>query len=531
MIAGGEKRMRITRRLVIDIPKHSRLEELDDLMRVFCSSKRHAFKRLLNGEKKGNLIKKVNVTFHLNKRYAEDAVMQAEQIIQSQKELLPYQIENVEAKIEKTDKKIEDYTTGKKRPKKSPLSLVIKGLTSRLNKLNEKRNHLVQCVEKNTIPSVIFGGKKNFYARMKGKISNQEWKDLRSNMLYARGDKAKNGNLNTRIVYEEKENQFYIEIANPLLGDGSTKKAPRLRYKIHIPEKYFEEIVNVVMPDVAGYTPKNKVKYKYKPYSIEIKRKNGCYYIHLTYDKEFCGSEVKGRVPLDAAITSGIDVNIDRVTVCLVNRQGNLLNHKTFYCHEMEYVSSNRRTNIAGELAKEIIDFLLEQNAGAISLEDIKLKQDHDTNKRTNRLLHSFAKNKLQSAIISRGLKNGFKIKKVNPAYTSVIARFKYKDMYGMSTHEAASFVIARRGLGLDEKIPTYLLEYVQRIVKIHVKSALGSMEETEKGTEREKIREKKLQAVLTNIKNFKKNHRWKLWSVIHKTLEYNNQGIKLKEV
>ena len=49
------------------------------------------------------------------------------------------------------------------------------------------------------------------------------------------------------------------------------------------------------------------------------------------------------------------------------------------------------------------------------------------------------------------------KIKKVNPAYTSVIGRFKYAKMYGLSVHEAASFVIGRRGLDFEEKIPKEL--------------------------------------------------------------------------
>ncbi|WP_185222637.1 hypothetical protein [Parageobacillus thermoglucosidasius] len=42
---------------------------------------------------------------------------------------------------------------------------------------------------------VIFGGKQNFYKRLKGNITNEEWKDLRSNQLYARGDKSKKREL------------------------------------------------------------------------------------------------------------------------------------------------------------------------------------------------------------------------------------------------------------------------------------------------------------------------------------------------
>ena len=63
-------------------------------------------------------------------------------------------------------------------------------------------------------------------------------------MLYSRGDRSKKGNLNTRMVLDEAENQFYLEIANPLLKKEKGKKnSPRLRFKVYIPDKYFEEII------------------------------------------------------------------------------------------------------------------------------------------------------------------------------------------------------------------------------------------------------------------------------------------------
>ncbi|MFZ0371583.1 MAG: IS200/IS605 family accessory protein TnpB-related protein [Halobacillus sp.] len=503
--------------------------ELDQLMRVFGSTLRFSFNRLLEGYKKRDLIKLVNAKFHMNKRYAEDAVMQAEQIISSQKELLPYQIENLDSKIEKSSAKIEDYKSGKKKPKNSSLEVVTKGIQSRIDKLNTRRNYLVQCRDHGTIPKVIFGGRKNFEKRMKGNISNQEWKDLRSNMLYARGDKAKNGNLNTRVVYDEHDGGFYLEIANPLLSEGN-KRAPRLRYKLKLPEKFYSEIVDVVMPDVVGFKNKKAV-HSYKPYSIEIRRKNGFYYVFITYDTATHGEELKGRDDFNADLVAGIDINIDRVTVSIANRHGNKIKHRTFYCHEMEYVSSNRRANLSGEMARDVVNYLLEENVGGLVLEDIKLKQDHDTNKKTNRLLHSFSKNKLHNALFSRANRNGLKVKKTNPAYTSVIGCFKYQEMYGMSIHEAASFVIARRGMSFDEKIPKYLLEYLQKMVSTKLNSAIRSMEEMDELTEKQQARKKRLKSYVRNIQKFKKNHSWKLWNVIHKTLKYDNQGIQPKEV
>ena len=449
-------------------------------MTVFCSALRFAFNRLVEGENEKDLIKKVNALFHLNKRYAEDAVMQAKAVLSSQKELLPIRLEGVQAKIQKTEQKIEDYQTKRKTPKKVSLEICLEGLKARLTKLKEKEAVLLKHQKEETIPSVIFGGKKNFYERLKGKITNQEWKELRSNTLYSRGDRSKKGNLNTRITFDDRDQRFYLEVANPLLAEKG-KHSPRLRFGLRIPEKYYDEMVDVVLPEVIGVNSKGKPIEEYQVYSVEMKRKKEKYYAHITYDVDTPGTELSWNETITSDLVAGIDVNIDRVAVSILTKQGNWLESKTFYCHEMEYVQSNRRNNISGELAKQIVDYLLSWNVGAFVLEDLTFKQDHDTNHRFNRLMHSFAKNKLQKALISRGLKFGFHIKKVNPAYTSVIGRFKYAKMYGLSVHEAASFVIGRRGLDFDEKVPKELIQQLKEKVKPHLISLLGSMEESER--------------------------------------------------
>jgi IS605 OrfB family transposase len=522
--------LKITKMVLLDEEQPVELEKLHRLMAVFCSALRFSFNRLVEGEKEGDLIKKVNVLFHLNKRYAEDAVMQAKAVFSSQKKLLPIRMEGVQGKIQKTERKIEEYQTGKKTPKKVSLAICLEGLHSRLIKLKEKESILLKHQEEGSIPPVIFGGKKHFYERLKGKITNKEWKELRSTTLYSRGDQSKKGNLNTRIVFNDQDQQFYLEVANPLLAEAG-KHSPRLRFKLRIPDKYFTEIVDVVMPTTIGVNSKGKSIEKYNVYSIEMKRKKDQYYVHITYDVDEVGSELKWSDKITSDFIAGIDVNIDRIAVSVLSQQGNLLESKIFYCHEMEYVRSNRRRNISGEIAKQIIDYLLSWNVGAIVLEDITLKQDHDTNHRFNRLVHSFAKNKLQKALISRGLKFGFKIKKVNPAYTSVIGRFKYAKMYGLSVHEAASFVIGRRGLGFEEKVPKELLKQLTTTVKPYLIHILGSMEESEKQLNNGKQRRKFMGMMVKNIEEFKENHSWKLWNVVHKTVRIKNQELQLKEV
>ena len=45
-------------------------------------------------------------------------------------------------------------------------------------------------------------------------------------------------------------------------------------------------------------------------------------------------------------------------------------------------------------------------------------------------------------------------IKQVNPAFSSVIGRVKFMERYGLSAHQAAALVLARRLLGCSERIP-----------------------------------------------------------------------------
>ena len=522
--------MKVTRMGLLFIENKADEQELFDLMAVFSSAIRFSFNRLLDGKKADELIKQVHAQFKLNKRFAEDAVLQAQAIITSQKELLPSRIEGIQGKIKKTEKKMDLYKSGKRKPKKVLLEVCLKGLHSRLEKLKEKEEELLKHQENNSIPTVIFGGKRNFFDRMENKITKEKWKEIRSNTLYSRGDKSKKGNLNTRIVWNEIENQFYLEVANPLLAKEG-KHSPRLQFKLTIPDKYFEEIVNAVMPNIAGAAPSGKPLGEYNVYSIELKRKNKKVYVHITHEINTAGSMLNWNEKITSDIVAGIDVNIDKITVSILTKQGNLLESKTFYCHEMEYVKSNRRTNIAGELAKEIMDYLLSWNVRAIVLEKIKIKQDHDTDRRFNRLVHSFAKTKMQKALISRGLKFGFKIKMVNPAYTSVIGRFKYSKMYGLSVHEAASFVIGRRGLDFEEKLPKEVLKQLQNVVKPHLVKTLGTMEVSEKKTKTGKQRRKYIGLLLNNIDTFKEHHIWKLWNVVHKTIRIENHVFKLKEV
>jgi IS605 OrfB family transposase len=522
--------MKTVRVMKIVSNDESQLRSLDELLRVFCSAKRYAFNRLLEGMKAKEIIKHLPHRFPLNKRYAEDAVLLAQSLISSQRELLPMRLEDVQAKIEKTEKKIDEYEHGRKTLKNVDLQTCLGGLHQRLEKLKAKEAELKHHLKQGTIPTVIFGGKQNFYKRLKRKITNEEWKDLRSNQLYARGDKSKKGNLNIRFIYDDKTYQCYVEIAHPL-GQQESKTAPRLRFPVSVPEKYEDEIIDLVMGEQVGVKAKGKPMIEYQPYTVEIKRKNGEYYVHLIYEEEGYGRELSYNEPIQAERIAGIDINIDRIAVSIVSKQGNFIQSKVFYCHELEYVRANKRNNLIGETVRDVYDWLLQENVGAVVIENIQLRQQHDTDKRFNRFTHHFKKKKLTDTIIRRGLRLGFRIKKVNPAYTSVVGRFKYMKKYGLSVHESAAFVIGRRGLGYHERLPKELIDTIKKKVKRHLIATLGSMEESYKQSKSGTKQRQYLGMMLKKIENFKEEHEWSLWNILHKFCWLNQYQIQLKEV
>ncbi|MBA2875838.1 hypothetical protein [Thermaerobacillus caldiproteolyticus] len=166
-------------------------------------------------------------------------------------------------------------------------------------------------------------------------------------------------------------------------------------------------------------------------------------------------------------------------------------------------------------------------------IENIQLRQQHDTDRRFNRLTHHFKKKKLTETILRRGLRLGVRIKKVNPAYTSVIGRFKYMKKYGLSVHESAAFVIGRRGLGYRERLPKELIDTIKAKVKRHLIAVLGSMEESYKQSKSGKKQRQYLGMMLKKIENFKfkEEHEWSLWNMFHKFCWLNQYQIQLKEV
>ncbi|WP_033649162.1 IS200/IS605 family accessory protein TnpB-related protein, partial [Bacillus anthracis] len=245
------------------------------------------------------------------------------------------------------------------------------------------------------------------------------------------------------------------------------------------------------------------------------------FYVNITFDETEIGRVLDFKETPQSDVIAGIDVNPDRIAVSLCTKQGNFKGSK-FYLHNLNAFLTNKRATIIGQIVQQIKHGYWKQCRWNC-LEDLKFQQSHDTDKYSNRNFHQFTYKKMLNSLIRMALRNGFSVKTVNPAYTSVIGKLKYSKNFGISVHEAAAFTIARRGLELQEQLPQEIILLLKNQITTKLRILVASMEESKKNTQ--KVYKKWLQTIQT----WKEYHNWKLWSILHKTVYMNNQQVVFK--
>jgi len=458
-------------------------KDVDGEMRLFQCALRTAFNRLLEGMNKGDVEKLVSRMFNINSRYAKDAVMQAQSIIRSQEELVKQHKEEKERTIKELRKKRENISSEDKR----------ESISAKIEQIIEEVAVLEQHIENSTIPLVIFGGRENFEKRRDGKLSNADWKNLRNNKLYSRGDKSKEGgNLNTRIEIVDDGFSLSVAISHKV---ESPKTAPRVTGKLWIDVRHRERLREHL--EDGGI------------YSIELIRGiDNKYRVHITFD-EFVTIEVVSFS--HGAI--GVDVNPDSIALTETDSEGNLRNCQFLALPELTYSRTTKRDNLIGEVAKEIVLIALARGKGLVieSLNFVKKNKG----KQFNRMSHNFVYRRLLESIERRATKCGVAIKQVHPAYTSIIGKYKYATDYGLSFHQAAALVIARRGLGFRERIP----KKIQRLISSLISELNNLLEAMEAKGNRE------VKRLLTKLQNWPSIHSWSFWYTFNSSIR--KVGIK----
>ena len=153
----------------------------------------------------------------------------------------------------------------------------------------------------------------------------------------------------------------------------------------------------------------------------------------------------------------GVDLNADHVAVSETDASGNYVK-----AWRAPLVTYGKRHHQAEALIGDAVARVVEYARGAgkpLVVEKLDFRQKkavlEGESRKYSRMLSSFSYGKIKAYFLSRGYREGVEIIAVNPAYSSVVGRVKFMERYGLTVHQAAALVLARRLLGCSERIPS----------------------------------------------------------------------------
>ena len=152
----------------------------------------------------------------------------------------------------------------------------------------------------------------------------------------------------------------------------------------------------------------------------------------------------------------GVDLNADHLAVAETDASGNYVN-----AWRVPLVTYGKSHHQAEALIGDAVAIVVGYARGAgkpLVIERLDFRQKkavlEGESRKYSRMLSSFAYGKMKAYFLSRGYREGVEIIEVNPAYSSVVGRVKFMERYGLTVHQAAALVLARRYLGYSERIP-----------------------------------------------------------------------------
>lgn len=335
-------------------------------------------------------------------------------------------IKNKQAKVKKLKKKDKDNSILNR-----SLMSAIHNKKRKLYALEQKLKKLKKDKEDNNV-RICFSSKKlfrkQFNLTQNGYVLHDEWKeDWRS---------ARNSSFMFVGSHEESS------------GNQTCKLSSDGKLRIRVPD--------VLHNKYGKYVTISDVRYPYGQTGIDeaIKTSKAITHRFVRGDKGWFLHSSVG-IPERKPVTLkprdigciGVDINEKEIAVSETDRFGNYIwSHSYPAC--VKDKTTEQTEAIYGDIVKDIIEHAV-QTGKPMAYEGLDFQKKKsalkESGKRYSRMLSQLAYSTFIQMLTRRAYRFGVKTFSDNPAYTSVIGRFNYKDRYGISAHESAAIVMARR--------------------------------------------------------------------------------------
>ena len=382
--------------------------------------------------------------YEITKRTANSIISDAQGRLNALKGLKVYEKKQLEQKIEHLEKKVLPKLIQKRNDciaqlKANPKSSVVRlrnirrkivAKKNKLNKLKQKLENVTYQIESGRL-KLCFGTKyllKRDYSRF------VEQRDSQMSFVGSKHEKAQNQML--QLSYNPKNNQFDIKLRKDFDGYKNASKGDKYVYGRVYFRHHKSELVSIL-------------RQGHSPLSYKIIKKRNRFYLHCTFeihveDDDFLTHSTYGAI--------GLDFNKGFVTLSETNEYGHLLRTQFL---PYRFKAGSKTTTDLQKLVNDIVDLAL-QTGKDLCIEDLdfkkkKAKTESRQGRKYNEMLHSLAYRQFSNFIEGIAFRNLVYVRKVNPAWTSRLAKERYCPRMKLNVHVGASFVIARRGQGFKD--------------------------------------------------------------------------------
>lgn len=422
------------------------IEYVDSCFAIYGKAKRETFHVI----KRDNNFNRSAFNIYLQTKYgilrrtANSIIYDAQGTLNALIEFKKYEKSQLECKISlletlicKLEMKIDDNKILLRLNDKSVSLVAYRNLKLQLVSKKNQLNHNKQKLEninyqiEHDIYKLCFGTKyllKHNYNRF---IAHRD-----SQLSFVGTKTEKAGNQLLRLVYNCQNNQFDIQLRKDI-GGFKDQRGSYVNGKIYF-NYHKQELISILMNHNS-------------PLSYKIIRKNGRYYLHCTFEIQ---RDKSSFVTRSSNGVIGLDFNKGFVTLTETNQYGHMI--------DIDLIRYRFKKGNATQTDLELIANKVKERALAtgkdvvvenLNFKDIKAKTVSKSDKKYNDMLHSFAYHKFIDIMENVCYRNCIWLRKVNPAWTSWIAKQKYCPKMKLNIHTGASFVIARRGQGYTDKV------------------------------------------------------------------------------
>ena len=425
---------------------HDLIEYVDSCFATYSKAKRETFHVIKRDD---NFNKSIFNTYLQNKygilkRTTNSIISDAQGTLNALIELKKYEKSQLERKISslenligKLEMKVSDNKTLLRLNDKS-VSLVThcnlkRKLVSKKNQLNNKKQRLknLNYQIENGIYKLCFGTKYLL------KRDYNEFIERRDSQLSFVGTKTETaGNQLLQLIYNRQSNQFEIQLRKDI-GGFKDQRGSYVNGKVHF-NHHKQELISILMNHNS-------------PLSYKIIKKNRRYYLYCIFEIQ---RDESSFVTRSSNGVIGLDFNKGFVTVTETNQYGHMIDTDLI---RYRFKNGNATQTDLELIANKVKECALAKGKDIVienlNFKDTKAKTVSKRGKKYNNMLHSLAYRKFTNIIENVCYRNCIWLRKVNPAWTSWIAKNKYCPKMKLNIHTGASFVIARRGQGYTDKV------------------------------------------------------------------------------